>query len=134
MDRRGQLASFTGIPCFWTELSWSYNQKQTYGAGEEKSFKKWGGWTASAGSRIYKSGGHKIMDFLSITKTSRWEVVKNSASPKRPFFFFFLDFLPFFPFCKHFQSKSIHFLALPIYFSNALLSSSVCFSNKLSIV
>ena len=56
--------------------------------GEEKSFKKWGGWTASAGSRIYKTGGHKIMDFLSITKTSRWEVVKNSAFPKRPFFFF----------------------------------------------
>ena len=56
--------------------------------GEEKSFKKWGGWTAYAGSRIYETGGHKIMDFLSITKTSRWEVVKNSASPKRPFFFF----------------------------------------------
>ena len=27
-------------------------------------------------------GGHKIMDLLSITKTSKWEVVKNSASPK----------------------------------------------------
>ena len=34
-----------------------------------------------------KGGGHKIMDLLSITKTSKWEVVKNSASPKRPFFF-----------------------------------------------
>ena len=55
-------------------------------AGEEKSFKKWGGWTASAGSRIYEMGGHKIMDFLSIIKTSRWEVVKNISSPKRPFF------------------------------------------------
>ena len=33
-------------------------------------------------------GGHKIMDLLSITKTSKWEVVKNSASPKRPFFIF----------------------------------------------
>ena len=38
-------------------------------------------------------GGYKIMDacclydhtFI-ITKTTRWEVVKNSASPKRPFF------------------------------------------------
>ena len=29
-----------------------------------------------------KGGGHKIMDLLSITKTSKWEVVKNSASPK----------------------------------------------------
>ena len=34
-----------------------------------------------------KGGGHKIVDLLSITKTSKWEVVKNSASPKRPFFF-----------------------------------------------
>ena len=30
LDRYGQLAMFTGILCFWTELSWSYNQKQTY--------------------------------------------------------------------------------------------------------
>ena len=36
-------------------------------------------------------GGHKIMDLLSlhphiykITKTTKWEVVKNCASPKRP--------------------------------------------------
>ena len=28
LDGRGQLA---GILCFQTELSWSYNQKQTYG-------------------------------------------------------------------------------------------------------
>ena len=41
------------------------------------------------------------MDLLSLTKTSKWEVVKNSASPKRPF----LgggggggDFVAFFPF------------------------------------
>ena len=41
-----------------------------------------------------KGGGHKIRDLLSllphiykINKTTRWEVVKNSASPKRPFFF-----------------------------------------------
>ena len=27
------------------------------------------------------------MDLLSITKTSKWEVVKNSVSPKRPSFF-----------------------------------------------
>ena len=50
----------------------------------------------SGGSRIFKreGGGHKIMDacclykhtFL-ITKTKRWEVVKNSASPKGTFFF-----------------------------------------------
>ena len=49
----------------------------------------------SGGSRIYKrgGGGHKILDLLSllphiykINKTTRWEVVKNSASPKRPFF------------------------------------------------
>ena len=26
--------------------------------------------------------------FYKINKTTRWEVVKNSASPKRPFFFF----------------------------------------------
>ena len=38
-------------------------------------------------------GGLKILDLLSllphiykINKTTRWEVVKNSASPKRPFF------------------------------------------------
>ena len=42
---------------------------------------------SSGGSRIYKRGGHKIMDLLSITKTSKWEVVKNSASLKRLFFF-----------------------------------------------
>ena len=36
-------------------------------------------------------GGNKILDLLSllphiykINKTARWEVVKNSASPKRP--------------------------------------------------
>ena len=41
-------------------------------------------------------GGHKMLDLLSllphiykINKTTRWEVVKNSASPKRPFFFKF---------------------------------------------
>ena len=45
--------------------------------------------TCSGGSRIYKRGGHKIMGLLSITKTSKWEVVKNSASPKRPFIYFF---------------------------------------------
>ena len=40
---------------------------------------------------------------LYITKTTRWEVVKNSASPKRPFF---CDFVSFFPFSEHFHSKS----------------------------
>ena len=46
------------------------------------------------GSRICKRGGHKILDLMSllphiykINKTTRWEVVKNSASPKRLFFF-----------------------------------------------
>ena len=40
---------------------------------------------------------------LYLTKTTRWEVVKNSASPKRPFFFNF-----FFISChfSHFQSFS----------------------------
>ena len=116
-------------------------EKKNDYTGEEKSFQKWGGWTASAGSRIYKSGWHKIMDFLSITKTSRWEVVKHSASPNRPFFFFFFWTLCHF---SHFASifspnhnhtyLFIHFLALHIYFSSALLSSSVCFSTRLSIV
>ena len=36
-------------------------------------------------------------NIFKINKTTRWEVVKNSASPKRPFFFF-LDFVSFFPF------------------------------------
>ena len=43
-----------------------------------------------------------------INKTTRWEVVKNSASPKRPFFFFFfLDFVSFFPFLYHFQVQIV---------------------------
>ena len=50
----------------------------------------WG--AVSGGFRIYK------------TKTTRWEVVKISASPKRPFFFF-LDLMSFFPFSEHFKSK-----------------------------
>ena len=52
----------------------------------------------SAGSVVdpgfTKEGGIKYECLLSlrphiyiITKISRWEVVKNSASPKRPFFF-----------------------------------------------
>ena len=64
-----------------------------------------GATKSSGGSRIYKRGGHKIMDLLSlrphiskITKTTKWEVVKNCASPKRPFFFFFGDFVSFSPF------------------------------------
>ena len=45
--------------------------------------------------RIFKrgGGGHKIMDAVVFKnthvynhQTTRWEVVKNSASPKRPFF------------------------------------------------
>ena len=28
-----------------------------------------------------------VMDIITQTTTTRWEVVKNSASPKRPFFF-----------------------------------------------
>ena len=41
------------------------------------------------GSRIYKRGGHKVLDLLSLLPhiyKIKWEVVKNSASPKRPFF------------------------------------------------
>ena len=46
--RCGQLASFTGIPCFWTELSWSYNQKQTYGVLETGSvFELFYEWTTT---------------------------------------------------------------------------------------
>ena len=70
------------------------------------------GVTVSGGSRIYKrrggGGGHKIMDaccYNIITKTTRWEVVKNSASQKRPFFFFG-DFVSFFPFSEHFHISS----------------------------
>ena len=47
---------------------------------------------------LQKGGGHKILDLLSLlphiyklNKTKTWEVVKTSASPKRPFFFFRLD-------------------------------------------
>ena len=32
-------------------------------------------------------GGHKIMDLLSITKTSKWEVVKKQCFSKETFFF-----------------------------------------------
>ena len=65
-----------------------------------------------------KVGGIKILDacclqehIYIITKTTRWEVVKN-----RPFFW---SFMPFFPFSEHFQSKSwanIHFLCIILYF------------------
>ena len=40
-----------------------------------------------------------------INKTTRWEVVKNSASPKRPFFFF-LDFVSIFPIFIPFPSPN----------------------------
>ena len=42
---------------------------------------------------------------LAITKTSKWEVVKNSASPKRPFFPFF--FLTSWPQISLFHKKSL---------------------------
>ena len=48
--------------------------------------------------------GHKIMDLRThiyiITKTTRWEVVKNSASPKRHFFVVFPQS------SEHFHSRS----------------------------
>ena len=52
------------------------------------------GLQSVVGPGFTKVGGHKIKDacclydhtFINIiTKTTRWEVVKNSASPKRPF-------------------------------------------------
>ena len=57
------------------------------------------GVAVSGGSRIYKREGAKNNGCLLslrpliyniITKTTRWEVVKIGASPKRLFFFFFL--------------------------------------------
>ena len=42
-----------------------------------------------------------------ITQTTKWEVVKNRASPKRPFFLFlFFIFLVIFPVSEHFRSKA----------------------------
>ena len=62
---------------------------------------------SSGGSRIYERGGHKIMDLLSVTKTSKWEVVKISASPKRPFFFFFCGLHAIFPILRTFPVQII---------------------------
>ena len=48
LDWRGQLAPFTGIPCFQAELSWSYNQKQTYGVLQTGSvFELFSEWTTT---------------------------------------------------------------------------------------
>ena len=65
-----------------------------------------------------KGGGHKLMDLLSITKTSKWEVVKNSASPKDLLGGGGGDFVAFFPHFKSISSPNrkqtylfIHFLA-----------------------
>ena len=71
---------------------------------------------------LQKGGGHKILDLLSllphiykINKTTRWEVVKNSASPKRPFFFRLHVIFPIFiAFPVQIINKTylfIHFLA-----------------------
>ena len=55
-----------------------------------------------------KGEGHKIMDLLSITKTSKWEVVKNSASPKRLFYFFIIGLHGIFPILRAFPVQIIN--------------------------
>ena len=44
-------------------------------------------------------GLQSVVDIITQTTTTRWEVVKNSASPKRPFFSRISHL-------EHFQSKS----------------------------
>ena len=70
MDGCGQLASFTGIPCFWTELSWSYNQKQTYGVLETGSvFELFYEWTTT--KKMKDRGLHEGSVVFSLAGKSR---------------------------------------------------------------
>ena len=65
------------------------------------------GFTKGGGGGAYNNGcllSLRPHIYNIITKTTGWEVVKNSASPKRPFFFFF-GFRVIFPVFRAFPSS-----------------------------